>query len=67
MFDVFDVFAVFGVAGLAAEGALLEEPPAGAVDGLAGDVAEEPVAVSFFSPASAGVFSPSDGGFILFE
>jgi len=57
---------VFGVDGLAA-GALLEEPLAGAVDGLAGGAVEDPAAASFFSPAAAGVFSPSDGGFSLFE
>jgi hypothetical protein len=61
-----EVFGVFGVDGLAADGALLEEPLAGAVDGLAGGVAEDSAVVSFFSPA-AGVFSPSDGGFSLFE
>jgi hypothetical protein len=55
------------VDGLAAGGALLEEPLAGAVDGLAGGAVEDPAAASFFSPAAAGVFSPSDGGFSLFE
>ena len=66
---LFDVFDVLGVDGLAAGGVLLEEPLAGAVDGLAGGAAEDPVAVSFsfFSPAAAGGFSPSDGGFSLFE
>jgi hypothetical protein len=64
---LFDVFDVLGVDGLAAGGALLEEPLSGAVDGLAGGAAEDPVAVSFFSPAAAGGFSPSDGGFSLFE
>ena len=51
---LFDGFGVFGVDGLAAGGALLEEPLAGAVDGLAGDAAgapEDPAAASFFSPA----------------
>jgi len=64
---LFDVFDVFGVDELAAGGALLEEPPAGAVDGLAGGAVEDPAAASFFSPAAAGGFSPSDGGFSLFE
>jgi hypothetical protein len=67
LFDVFDVFDVLGVDGLAAGGALLEEPLAGAGDGLAGGAAEDPAVVSFFSPAAAGGFSPSDGGFSLFE
>jgi hypothetical protein len=62
-----DVFVGEGLAGGAA---LLDglagaaDEPAGGVDG----VDEEPAAfVSFFSPTAVGDFSPSDGGFNLFE
>jgi len=60
----------FAVDEPAAGGALLVALPVDAGGGLAGEdagAAPEPVGVSFFSPAAAGVFSPSEGGLSLFE
>lgn len=56
--------------GLADGAALLDGPLAGAGDEPVGGVAgadEEPAFVSFFSPTVVGDFSPSVGGFNLFE
>jgi hypothetical protein len=63
---LFDVFVVDEL-----PAPLLEELLAGAAEGVAGGDAAgadgDPAAVSFFSFDSAGAFSPSDGGFSLFE
>jgi hypothetical protein len=64
------LFDVFAGDGLAAGGALLVVSPEGVADGLAGEavVVDELVpGSSFLSPAAAGAFSPSDGGFSLLE
>jgi hypothetical protein len=64
------LFDVLVVDGLAAVGALLDGVLAGAAGGLAdagADVVEASVDVSFFSAGGVGLFSPSDGGFSLFE
>jgi hypothetical protein len=64
------LFDVFVGEGLAAGGALLVVPLEGAADGLAGEavvVDEVGSGASFLSPAAAGAFSPSDGGFSLSE
>jgi hypothetical protein len=64
------LFDVFVVDGLVDGAALLDGPLAGAGDEPAGGVAgadEEPALVSFFSPTAVGDFSPSAGGFNLFE
>jgi hypothetical protein len=63
-----DVFVVDGpAAGGAVPAALLVDGAGGVAgdDAAGGDV--DPADVSFFSPAAAGVFSPSDGGFSLLE
>jgi hypothetical protein len=57
------------VEGVGVGAGLLAVPLVGAAGALvgAGAVVEELAGASFFSPAVAGVLSPSDGGFSLFE
>jgi hypothetical protein len=65
------LFDVFVVDEPAAGGVLLAALLVDGAVGVAGDDAAggdvDPADVSFFSPAAAGVFSPSDGGLSLLE
>jgi len=64
------LFVAFGVDELVVDEVLLVGLFPGVADGLAGaDEAgvDDGAGESFFSPSAAGAFSPSDGGFSLFE